>query len=306
MKRRNFLALTPAAALLTPTLAKTPLSVGKFPISCNTYTWSTFYKREKKTWGNDVLDDYGQFALTGIPAIEPNVDSPEKANEILLALKKHNLQMPSIYVNSLLHVEEEAKKTLENVEKIAQIVKSVGTKIFVTNPTPIKWGDPAQKTDEQLQIQAKNLNSLGSILKKHGILLAYHTHDMEMKAGAREFHHMMQNTDPKNVHFCLDLHWIYRGCDNSQLPIFDVIKMYGSRIVELHIRQSQKGVWAESFTAEGDIDYIKVIQQLERSKIRPHLVIEQCLEDKSPRTMDMISAHKEDYSQIKKVFKSIY
>jgi inosose dehydratase len=46
------------------------------------------------------------------------------------------------------------------------------------------------------------MESLGRELKKMDMILAYHTHDTEMLAGAREFHHMLQNTSAEHVSFC--------------------------------------------------------------------------------------------------------
>ena len=158
----------------------------------------------------------------------------------------------------------------------------MGTKIVVTNPSPIKWGGPELKNDSELSVQAKSMEKLGVELKKKGLTLAYHTHDVELRAGAREFHHILQNTSPENVSFCFDIHWVYRGSADSQVAVFDVLKMYGSRVVELHIRQSVNGVWAETFGA-GDIDYQRFANELKAMKIRPHLTRYLLQHPKSPQ-----------------------
>jgi inosose dehydratase len=202
----------------------------------------------------------------------------------------------------LLHKPDEVQASIQKVLDIAALVKSYGTKIIVTNPSPIAWGGAQNKSDTELTAQAIALNDLGSKLKTKGFTLAYHTHDMEMKAGAREFHHMMQNTSPENVSYCFDVHWIYRGSENSSVAVFDVLKMYGHRVAELHIRQSDQGIWKEIFTTEGDIDYTRFAAELNRMKVKPHLVIEQCVEAKSPNTMDVVAAHKVDLANVKRVF----
>ena len=104
--------------------------------------------------------------------------------------------------------------------------------------------------------------------------------------------------------FCFDVHWVYRGSQNSQLAVFDVLKLYGKRVVELHIRQSVNGVWSETF-GDGDIDYRRFAAELKKLKLQPHLVIEQCVEDKSPHTMDAVKAHVKDLAAIRDVFQSI-
>ncbi len=302
LKRRAFLGLVPSLALVNATGFGAEKTT-KFPISCNAYNWYSFYSRENKTWGENLDADIREFKKSGIPAYEPSIDNPEHARKIIKVLKEHKIQMPSIYVNSVLHLQTEGEKAIENIVSIAKVIKTYGTKIIVTNPTPIAWGQPTQKTDEQLILQAKMLDKLGSLLKKEGITLAYHTHDMELKGGAREFHHMMQNTSPANMAFCMDIHWIYRGSDNSSLPVFDVLKMYGNRIVELHIRQSKGGIWSETFSAAGDIDYTSFVRELARKGIKPHIVIEQCVENTSPNTMKAVEAHIINLKEIKKTFK---
>ena len=297
MERRNFLKTIPAISMLPSIAVKKDL-----PISCNTYNWLSFFNREGKAWGKNVDEDIRLFAQSGITAIEPNIDSISMGNTFISALKKYNIQMPSIYVNTLLHKPDEVQASIQKVLDIAALVKSYGTKIIVTNPSPIAWGGTQNKSDAELTAQAIALNDLGSKLKTKGFTLAYHTHDMEMKAGAREFDHMMQNTSPANVSYCFDVHWIYRGSENSSVAVFDVLKMYGHRVAELHIRQSDQGIWKETFTAEGDIDYTRFAAELNRMKVKPHLVIEQCVEAKSPNTMDVVAAHKVDLANVKRVF----
>jgi inosose dehydratase len=300
LKRRNFLGILPSLALLNEGFAHLPAS--KYPISCNSYNWYSFYSRDGKNWGENLEVDIKEFAKTGIKAYEPGVDNAEHAAKIIRALKANGISMPSIYVNSVLHKVDEAQKAIENIMAIAKVVKSFGTKIFVTNPTPIKWGGDELKTDEQLIFQAKMLDSLGKKLKAMGITLAYHTHDIELKAGAREFHHMLQNTNPQNMSFCFDVHWVYRGSTDSNIAVFDVLKMYGNRIVELHVRQSIGGIWSETFSAAGDIDYTRFVKELAAKGIRPYIVIEQCIEEKSPKTLDAVAAHVIDLKEIRKVF----
>ena len=138
-------------------------------------------------------------------------------------------------------------------------------------------------------------------LRKQGIVLAYHNHDVEMRQGAREFHHMMVATDPENLSLCLEAHWLYRGSGNSQVALFDVLRLYGKRIATMHIRQSRQGVWSETF-GEGDIDYPRLAKELLALGKRPHLVLEQCVEKESPHTLDALAAHRQDVQYASRVF----
>ena len=161
----------------------------------------------------------------------------------------------------------------------------------MTNPSPIRWGGNEDKTDDQLRLQANNLDKLGEQLRKRGLTLAYHNHDAELRQGGREFHHMLTATSPDNVKLCLDAHWIFRGCGNSEVAVFDALAHYHSRIVELHLRQSIDGTWTEDFRMEGDIGYAKLFEFLASKGITPHLVLEQAVEEGSPNELTATEAH---------------
>jgi inosose dehydratase len=301
MDRRTFInsLAVSAGAVFIP---ENEIPAPAFPISCNQYSWITFYNREGKDWGANPDESLKAFASTGLKAYEPAFTHADEVGKLLPVLKKYQLAMPSVYVNSSLHKADEATKSIETVLAIADALKPADTKIIVTNPNPIQWGSPENKSDAELAEQAKNLDKLGSELKKRGMKLAYHTHDVELRAAAREFHHMLLTTDPKNVSLCLDVHWVYRGAGNSQIALFDIVKLYGKRIVELHLRQSKGGIWQEAFS-DGDIDYRRLISTLKAIDVAPHLVLEQCLEKTSPKTMDAVEAHKKDLAYSAEIFR---
>jgi inosose dehydratase len=301
--RRDFLTALAGVGMLPLFTAFKRKSLS-LPISCNSYTWFTFYRREGKEWWKDPDACATELLKSGLTAIEPSLSSADDATKMVAILRKHKIQMPSVYVNSLMHKAADGSKSIETVLAIAREVKKYDTKIVVTNPSPIQWGGPAVKSDSELIEQSTNLERLGRELKKMDLTLAYHTHDTEMLAGAREFHHMLQNTSPEHVKFCFDVHWIYRGSQNSEVAVFNTLKMYGSRVIELHIRQSVDGIWSETF-GEGDIDYAKLAGELEKMKLHPHLVIEQCIEDKSPNTLKAVEAHKIDLAEVGRVFNRV-
>ena len=134
-----------------------------------------------------------------------------------------------------------------------------------------------------------------------GLTLAYHNHDIELRNAAREFHHMMAGTDPAYVTLCLDAHWIYRGAGNSSVALFDVLKLYGSRVTELHLRQSKDNIWTEAM-CDGDIDYEAVVKCLLKINVRPHMVMEQAVEAGSPKTMSTIEASRKSSQYARRVF----
>lgn len=299
--RRRFIETLTASSAVLLTNSATAFAPKASPISSNQYAWITFYNRDKRDWNADLDASLAEYVKSGLTAYEPSFSNVEEVKRLAPLLKKHNLTMPSAYVGSVLHDPTEGKRSIETALAIAEAAQPLGLKILVSNPSPLKWGSSDIKNDSQLIEQAKNLEFLGSELRKRGVTLAYHTHDVELRAGAREFHHMLQNTDPKNVGFCLDVHWVYRGAGNSQVALFDVVKMYGKRVVELHIRQSVGNVWGEIF-GEGDIDYPRLVRELQALKVKPLLVLEQCLEGQSPNTVKAVEAHQRDLAYAKQVF----
>lgn len=237
----------------------------------------------------------------GFRGYEPSFGQPSEVGKLKVFLDTYKIGSTSMYVNSVLHEPQLVEKNIAEILVLAKEAKKIGVEILVTNPTPIKWGGPENKTDEQLIAQASALNLLGKELKSLGIKLAYHNHDAEMRESAREFHHMLTGTDPAYVHLCLDAHWIYRGAGNSQVALFDIVNLYADRIVELHIRQSQNGIWSEVFE-DGDIDYQRLAIFLKNLKLTPHLVLEQAVEKGTPHTMGTLEALRESLVNAKKIF----
>ena len=267
-------------------------------IATNTYPWLTFARRAKREFEphSDLL--LGNIESTGIAGYEPIIDSAEEFSGLENRLKSHGLQMRSIYVNSVLHDAGKVDESVASVIAIAKEARKLGTRIVVTNPSPIRWGGAEDKTDAQLRLQAESLNSLGAELLKLNMTLAYHNHDAELRQGGREFHHMLTATDPANVKFCFDAHWVYRGCGNSEVAVFDALTHYHDRIVEVHLRQSTDDVWTETFAMEGDISYERLFDYLADRSIAPHIVLEQAVEDKSRNVLSAVDAHHQSHSNL--------
>ena len=274
---------------------------GKLHVACNSYSWLVFYRREDRNLNAELDAALGELAASGLDGYEPGANNPQELDRLDVLLKKHGVEMRSLYVNSVLHESEKAERSIESVLAIASKAKTLGTKIIVTNPSPIAWGGAQNKDDAQLKTQAAALDKLGRELKAIGLTLAYHNHDIELRNAAREFHHMMIGTDPAYVTLCLDAHWVYRGAGNSQVALFDVVKLYGSRVTELHLRQSKDGVWTETM-CDGDIDYRALARKLLDIDVRPHIVLEQAVEKGTPKTMTTLKAFRKSSRYTRDVF----
>jgi inosose dehydratase len=299
--RRGFLAAA-AAATLAGSVSEAAGADRPPDVSTNTYPWGTFASRDGRPFDQRSDETLAAIAEAGFTGYEPAFTTAAELDGLGPRLQAHGLRMPSLYVNSTLHDEARADASIADVLAIARRAAALGVRTVVTNPSPIRWGGPENKTDAQIRSQAVALDRLGAQLRALGIALAYHNHDIELRLGAREFHHMLTATDPAHVGFCLDAHWIFRGCGDSQVALFDVLERYGDRVVELHLRQSKDGVWTEAFTAEGDIDYARLAGWLRRRRIRPRLTLEQAVEAKTPKTTDAVTAHRRGLAVVRTLF----
>ena len=304
--RRAFLQRT---TLVTASLLAGP-SVGRaadkrpLHLASNAYSWSVFYQREGRDFSASVGAGLQDVAASGINGFEPGVGGPEEIRRLVPLLKERGLEMRSIYVNSSLHDAAEAERSIGQILAVAREVRAVGTRIIVTNPNPIRWGGPENKSDPQLRTQAAAMDRLGRELTALKMTLAFHNHDLELRQAAREFHHMMVGTDPRFVGLCLDAHWVYRGAGNSSVALFDVVELYGARVKELHLRQSRDGVWSETL-GPGDIDYEALARALVRKRVKPHLVLEIAVENGTPKTMDPVAAHRQSAEYARRVFAAL-
>jgi inosose dehydratase len=299
--RREFLAdagLAAAAVLGSRVAAQAAAESGEpLHVSINQWSVGAVRGRDKQNAKIAFDEELAGLAAAGVNGLEPGLGSADQVDALAAQLAKHDLQLRSIYTGSSLTDPAQIDKELERIVALAKRAKEVGTKIIVTNPSPSRQG----KSDEQLKTQAAALNKLGHELAGLGMKLAYHNHDVELLFAAREFHHMMVGTDPEAVSLCLDAHWVYRGAGHSQVALFDVLKLYGSRVSELHLRQSMGNVWSEAF-GDGDIDYRALVRNLLDINIRPLLVLEQGPEGQTPQTLEVAEVHRRSVRYVREIF----
>jgi inosose dehydratase len=138
---------------------------------------------------------------------------------------------------------------------------------------------------------------LGAGLSKISIRLGIHNHTPEMADHAREFHYNMDQTDPKLVGLCYDVHWVFRG----GIQPADCLKQYGSRIVSWHLRQSRDGIWWEDLDT-GDIDYEAVARYAKEHLLTAPLSVELALEKGTKITRSVVDNHRRSREFVRRVF----
>lgn len=270
-------------------------------ISTQSYGWFQIATAAGRAWPEAADWATAEAAAAGLTGWEPILASAGDARLHAGLARKHGLAMPSFYMGGALHEAETARATIAAMREIAAAAADEGAQLAVVNPNPIAWGQVQDKTDDQLRFQAGCLTELADTLKGLGVTLCYHTHDAEMRAAAREFHHMLLATDPALVRLCLDPHWIWRGAGDSAVALMDIIRLYGVRTEVVHIRQSHGGVWAQAVGA-GDLDYAAIVAALVAHGARPQLVIENALEAGTPSVLAPREAHEQSLAHVLRVF----
>jgi inosose dehydratase len=199
--------------------------------------------------------------------LNPAFFAPELRDRVLSALRSNHLSMPSVYVGGGMHTKALAEQTTKLALEIGALCKPFGCTAIVNNADPKP--EHAEKTDEELGVEAESFNQLGHVLGENGFQLRVHNHTPEMLSNAREWRYVLRHTDPKYVTFCLDLDWVHQG----GLDPLELLREGNKRVTEIHVRNSKHKLWLES-VEDGDIDYRKIAALLHAEEINPLIVVE--------------------------------
>jgi inosose dehydratase len=241
-------------------------------LATQVYVFTQQFKKEKKTLEQGMADAFPAIHRAGFRRVELTAEflEPQLLEQTAYYLKKNKLQLHIAYTGGVMHDPKTVDKAIVDALEVAERARFLGAKALNVNPNPLSWqADGAVKTEEQLETQVKILNLLGNELQIRGMQLLVHQHAPEMKENAREWYYVLTHTDPKQVFIGLDVHWVLRG---GQDPM-TLLREAADRLGSLHLRNSEKGVWTESFD-KGDIDYSQVADYLKEIEYSGYLVVE--------------------------------
>lgn len=294
MNRRAFLAASTLALPPLRAAAYKPIFAGQ------AYVFQQYYGRTKEPLDKHFDEIFQSFRIAGYDRLELTnaFFAPEFTERTAGLLKRHKLKLAIVYNGGPMHTADGADKTIAETLALARRVrKATGTLEWVNiNPNPLPKG--AAKSDEELKIQAAALNRLATELKREKLGLMVHQHAPELANNAREWRHVMANTDPKLVYACLDIHWFYRGGQD----VMTHLKEWAPRTASLHLRNSKDGVWIEEF-APGDIDYTQVAAYLKQVGYTGYLVVELAVEAKTQETASIESNIRRSLNYAESIFK---
>ncbi len=275
MNRRELFLTAVAATLRAATGPSSRLSM-------EAYIFQQYASRQGKKL-RDVLGEVIPMAqAAGFRNIELNTEFfvPDIRARTLDLVRSSKLSMPSVYVGGVMHEEASAAKTIQQAVEIGSLCKPFGCAAVVHNPSPKPKS--AEKSDDELKLQAKLLNQMGQTLGQNGLSLRVHHHTPEMVNDAREWRYILHNTDPKHVQLCMDLDWVHQGGQDS----LALLKEGGWRVTEIHVRNSKNKLWLES-VEDGDIDYREIARYLNTSGLSPLVVAELAYAEKTEITRSL-------------------
>jgi sugar phosphate isomerase/epimerase len=231
--RRQFLARAAVAGAAMTDMISNPL--GK-PIGLQLYTLSSEMQ-------NDFGGTLSKVAQIGIKEVEIAALYNQTAAEWKAALAHNGLQCRSV------HMFDPNKPP----EQIMRFARELGAKYVVTslNPPPETLAKISIASPDWTQLvkavegmsladwkkSAAIANQLGEQAAKHGLVYAYHNHNVEFKkfGDTTAFEMLLASTDPATVKFELDCGWASAAGHNPAT----LLERYPQRIRMLHIKAFQ-------------------------------------------------------------------
>ena len=110
---------------------------------------------------------------------------------------------------------------------------------------------------------AHDLNRAGEMARRAGLRLGYHNHNWEFfrlidDPSRTAYDVLIEETDPRSVHFELDLFWSWRGAHD---PV-DILRRLDGRVRQYHVKDlDQAGSFAD--VGDGLIDFVRIFQAQE-------------------------------------------
>ncbi len=261
------------------------------------YVWQQWAATNKKTLGDAIDEIFPATRRAGFRHMELTsvFFAPDIRERTIALAQAAGIDVPIVYHGGVLHEAAAADTTIAEALEYAETGKRLGAKALNTNANP-KPGRAA-KTDNELAVQARALNTFGEKLRDRGFRFQLHSHDAELAQGAREWRFMLTHTDPKLVSLCADVHWLFRG---GQDP-YALLAEAGKRVASLHLRNSNNRIWSE-YLGDGDIDYRRVAAILRKSGIKPYLVVELAYEKETQPTHSLEDDLRDSRTYTEKVF----
>ena len=224
----------------------------------------------------DVDASLAKVAAAGYNVVE-TLRSPEcfglPAAEFKALCDKHGLKIVSTHHSIGMNPEKEAE-VMDQWREAFKGLNVMGAKYCVIPSFGLG------KTIEDLQAVCEYFNKVGALAKEYGLLLGYHNHAYEYEEvdGKVKWEYMIENTNPDNVFFQMDVYWTTKG---GKDPV-EYLKKYPERIKMLHIKDDM--VIGDS----GKIDFEAIFNQFYANGYTDYVVEQEM--PRGPKDEDQVAA----------------
>ena len=138
----------------------------------------------------------------------------------------------------------------EDPMSVVKNAKALGAKYVMCAWVPHENRGNFSLEDAQKAVEV--FNAAGKVLKENGITFCYHAHGYEFQPyeDGTLLDYIIENTDPENVSFEMDIFWVQFGGGN---PV-ELLKKYGNRWKLLHLKDMKEGI-AKDLTGGTNVEY---------------------------------------------------
>jgi sugar phosphate isomerase/epimerase len=203
-------------------------------------------------------------------------------SEMKKVLDDLGMTMPSLHAVTEVSSDGGKDAVMKQMTESAEDVKAVGAKYLV-------WAflqEEDRTSIEDYKRHIETWNQFGKICKDNGVQFAYHNHDFEFLTpdGHNAYDLIMENTDPDEVKFELDLFWIamakydpveYFNKAPGRFPLWHVKDM----ITEPYIAEDEERYFAE--VGNGVIDFARIFEARKTAGL-DYFFVEQDFTQKTP------------------------
>ncbi len=236
---------------------------------------------------HEIAETLRKIRLVGYKAVELSSVGPLPPHELARVLDGEGLVCCSTH--------EDVEELLTEPEAVIERLNILGCATAVY-PWP---QDQDFTTPDGVKRLAKALGRSGKILKKAGITLAYHNHNLEFHRlnGKTVFEMLLAETDAKSVEVELDTYWVQAGGGD---PV-DWLARLKSRVPLLHLKDygvDQKGKAVFEEIGYGNLAWDRILPAAKRAGCRWY-VVEQ---DSDWENGDPFQSLKMSLSYLKKYF----
>jgi sugar phosphate isomerase/epimerase len=173
-------------------------------------------------------ETYDRVQEMGIKYVEGGPGEGQTPEEYLQMLEERDLQLASTGAGF--------GELRDNPQAVADRANELGAKFVMCAWIDHEVGNfNFLNASEAVEV----FNKAGEVLAENGLTFMYHAHGYEFQPHGEGtlFDYIVENTDPENVKFQMDVFWAHFGGANPEF----LLKKYPNRWVSLHLKDMRKG-----------------------------------------------------------------